>query len=472
LPLGVKSKVALSVALLLMTAGLAQLLVTGFLIERETVRLREQLMKGGLHMLRASLGDGPLGDERMQAEAASFAPLTVATYDAAGRLLRATPAGADVPRALAPERLRAAAARPDDPAFLEPYSLGHDNVAILFVPGAKRIRYLALFDRWAPHLVNRALTQGIVGGFLLSMLIGLGATRAIAQRVGRRLERGEALVDRMIAGDFDHQLPDLGEDEVGRLAKKFNAMAIDLRRHVTQLRSEQESRRRAFADWSHEIATPLSSVLGYLESLEMEDIAADPALRRRYVETAYERALALKALTEDLATLSQLDFEGLPLHRLTFDLVALVATEIRALDKRIEASGLAVRVDAQPTSIWSEVDPQRLGQVVRNLLVNALRHGGAGTRVTVRLRTLGARASIEVEDEGDGIAPEHLMHLGERFYRVDSSRSRETGGRGLGLAIARGIVEAHGGSLTIRSVLGEGTIACVELDALAGGGIA
>jgi two-component system sensor histidine kinase BaeS len=214
-------------------------------------------------------------------------------------------------------------------------------------------------------------------------------------------------------------------------------------------------RRRSFADWTHEITTPLSSVLGYLESLQMPGF--DEATRARYVDTAYERALALRALTDDLATLSQLDFDGLRLDRVPVDVPLLVELETRALAPSAGAAGVELAVGAIAPGLALLGDRQRLGQVLRNVLTNAIRHTRPGARVELRALAQGDRVAIEIEDHGSGIAAAHLAHLGERFYRPDGSRDRRTGGRGLGLAIARGIVEAHGGTLAIHSQLGVGT---------------
>jgi two-component system OmpR family sensor kinase len=456
--LHIRAKVSLSIAAVLIASGLSELGVTAYLINRETRGVREQLVRIGLRMLRA----GPPSSARWIAEFGPFQHFWVAAYDAEGRLLTANRDGA--PTQLAAEPLRKAAERPNDEVFLEPYSLGHDNVAIMRASGESSAYYVAIIDRWVPRRVNRAVSQGVLVGLLLSTAVGMAASALIMRWVRRRLREAEAVVRHIAeAGQAALPLPDLGDDEVGRLAKLFNELGQRLQRSLAELRSEQEERRRAFAAWSHEIATPLSCVLGYIESLGMEEFAADPELRRRYIATAYEQALAIKALTDDLSTLSQLDFDGFPLHRVEVDVAAIAGREIAALEQAARQAQVAVRLYSDPEGARYDGDPERLGQVVRNLVKNAIQHSPPGSEIEVRVATGDAALILEVEDHGEGILAEHLCRLGERFYRADASRSRRTGGRGLGLAISRGIVESHGGRLVLRSEPAQGTVARIEL---------
>jgi len=466
--LGVRSKVALWVTLVLVAAGIAQLAITGYLIRRDTLWLREELMQAGLSMLRSS-GDDLISQAALERKYGML-PFAIATYSSDGRLLARNRSDAEVPETLAATERTAARQNPNRPVFLEPYSLGRDNVAIMSVPEGGPVGYVGLFDRWATRKINRSVWQGVLAGFFLSTLIGVLASNAISRRIGSRLRSFEGLVDRMKEPHSTEQLPDLGEDEVGRLAKRFNRLANELQLNLSLLTSERDLRRRAFADWTHEIATPLSSVIGYLESLEMDTVAADPDKRKRYIATAHTQARALKELTDDLSTLSQLDFDGLPLSRSAVDVRRVVENEVSGLRSSIESARLELAIEASPSLMPCQMDPQRIGQVVRNVLVNAIRHSEAGGRITVRIGQSGDVHFIEIEDRGEGIAPEHLPHLGERFYRVDSSRNRSTGGRGLGLAIARGIVESHGGRLVITSTVGVQTSVRIELPSVASDG--
>jgi signal transduction histidine kinase len=259
----------------------------------------------------------------------------------------------------------------------------------------------------------------------------------------------------MASGDLDARLPGDEDDELGALARDFNVMADRVQALVVSLRAEEARQKTLFATFTHEIGTPLTSVLGYLEALAMPEVDADEATRRRYVAVAYERARQLDALADDLTTLSRLDWDGLPLDRTAEDLGALARREVEALAPEAAARPLTVRVEEG--AAVADVDPVRLGQVIRNLLTNAIRHATPGTDVVLAARVVGDEARLTVTDRGEGIAPEHLARLGEPLYRPDASRDRATGGRGLGLAISRGIVRAHGGTLEIRSTVGRGT---------------
>ena len=446
--LGVGGKVRLSLIVVLSAASLGQLGMGAHLIGRESQHLRETLMSIGLRMLRIAATQGELTQALLHAELGGVPGFAVAAYDHDGALMMVSRDDVAVPTQLDAGHRQAADARPGTPAFLEPYSIGHDNVAIMRL-SAKRIGYLGLFDRWATRRITRALGEGLLGGIVLTVLVGASAFRVLRWGIERRLRQASLVADRIAEGQFDQPPPDLGDDEVGRLARRFRALAEKLHR-------EESMRRRSFADWAHEISTPLTSVLGYLESLSMEELAADPELRRRYVRTAYEQAQALGALADDLSTLSQLDFEGLPLDRVRCDLGALAAQERAAATTEIV-------LEPMPAHLEVDGDPQRLGQVIRNLVSNAIRHSPPGTRIAIRGGRTATTVWLEVEDQGPGIAAEHLGHLGERFYRVDASRTRTTGGRGLGLAISLGIVESHGGRLSFRSELGVGTTVRLEL---------
>jgi signal transduction histidine kinase len=457
----VARRVALAVTAILVTAGVAQLAAAGLIAQRETLAIREELLTVGLRMLRLAEQEQKLSADALARELADLPGFSVVTYDERGRRIASSRSDVSAPELLDSAVLGRAKSDPDRAVALESSSLGRDNVGLIAVPAARgTVAYVGLFDRWTPRRIDRAFIQGLVGGLAVNVLIGFLATLVLARRVGRGVARAERVVERMAEGELGVRLTPQGDDEIGRLARSFNRMADRLEQQVEQLRREQETRRRAFADWTHELATPLSSVLGYLESLELGGL--DEPTRRRYLTTAFEQATAVRALSDDLTTLARLELEGLRLDRGRVDLVALAESETRALAREAEGRQVELVLDrTEPLEI--EADRQRLGQVLRNLLSNALRHTPVGRAVRVRVLCENDRAVLEVADEGEGISPADLEQLGERFYRADPSRDRRTGGRGLGLRIARGIVEAHAGTLAISSQLGKGTVARVEL---------
>ena len=221
------------------------------------------------------------------------------------------------------------------------------------------------------------------------------------------------------------------------------------------------------ANASHELRTPLASILGFAETLSEDDGAADPAMRQRFLKVMADEARRMQRLVEDLISLSRIEAEKYRLPDTSIDLAQLldeVRAELvdtqdpRAADLRI------VRGEDVPQVIG---DRAQLSQALHNLIGNAMKYGRDGTPVAVRLwRDPVGMVRLSVGDEGDGIAPEHIPRLTERFYRVDSGRSRAVGGTGLGLSIVKHIVERHRGRLDIASQIGRGTVATILLPAV------
>lgn len=215
------------------------------------------------------------------------------------------------------------------------------------------------------------------------------------------------------------------------------------------------------ANASHELRTPLASILGFIETLE--DAADDPETRARFLKVMDNEARRMQRLIDDLISLSRIEAEKYRAPDDRIDLGALVAQvwdELAALRPE-RAADIALQISTVPPVRGDRV---QLSQLLHNIVGNAMKYGRPGTPVTVALDGGGATmVRLTVSDESEGIAPEHLPRLTERFYRVDSSRSRAAGGTGLGLAIVKHIVERHRGRLDIASTVGEGTSVTILL---------
>ena len=222
------------------------------------------------------------------------------------------------------------------------------------------------------------------------------------------------------------------------------------------------------ANASHELRTPLASILGYIETLGDEKAGADADVRARFLKIMFDEARRMQRLVEDLISLSRIEAEKYRLPDRAVDLAALIA-EVR--------SELFDGQDVRSNDIVATTDPDvppvigdraQLSQMLHNLIGNAMKYGRPNTPVAVKLwRDPAGMVRISVTDEGEGIAPEHVPRLTERFYRVDPGRSRAAGGTGLGLAIVKHIVERHRGRLDVASVVGTGTTITVMLPAQA-----
>jgi len=290
--------------------------------------------------------------------------------------------------------------------------------------------------------VNRALLLAAVIAGLVAVLLTLGFSRRILGPV----EALTAAARRMEKGDLSQRVEVRSKDEIGELARAFNAMADGLARL-------EELRRNMVTDVAHELRTPLSNIRGYLEALR--DGVVEP--KREVLDSLYEEAMLLNRLVDDLQELALAEAGQLRLERRPVALADVVDRAVEAARPRAEAKGIALRIDLPEDLPLVDVDPQRIGQVLGNLLSNALTHTPPGGEVVVAARAGKAEVEVSVSDTGDGIPPEHLPYIFERFYRVNKSRSRATGGTGLGLAIAKQLVEAHGGRMEVESEVGKGS---------------
>jgi two-component system sensor histidine kinase BaeS len=281
---------------------------------------------------------------------------------------------------------------------------------------------------------------------LLSAVVGLVLSGAIARPL-RHLTRAAGAVAQ---GQLDQQVPVRSRDEVGRLSQAFNDMTCRLeaaRRVQTDL----------LANVSHELRTPLTAVKGLIETLR-DGAVDDPEVRDRFLETVENETDRLIRLVNDLLILSRADSEALSLRRQPVDLGNLARTTVAKMSARARTRQVTLLVEPSAGTPLALADPDRIDQVLVNLLDNAIKYSRPGGQVVVRMAIgPGDTAQIQVQDQGIGIPAEDLARVGERFYRADKARSRAEGGSGLGVAIARTLVEAHGGHLWLDSIEGQGT---------------
>jgi two-component system, OmpR family, sensor histidine kinase BaeS len=300
-----------------------------------------------------------------------------------------------------------------------------------------------LSDNTAHH-VNQAFTDSVLLALGLAVAAALVAAAAISAFLAVRLARPvRALSDasrRIAGGHYSARVPVQGPEEVADLARSFNEMA--------QALESSEGRRRALlSDVAHELRTPLATLEGYVEGLA--DGAIAPDIPTWEVLTSQTRRM--HRLVEDLSLVSKAEERQLDLRMTRLAPGALVNVATHAARPRFAEKGVALETTVEPQLPEVEADPDRFGEVLANLLDNALRHTPAGGRVAVGAGLCQGRIEITVADTGEGIAPKNLERVFERFFRTDGARSRTTGGSGIGLTIARAIVRAQGGEVTATS---------------------
>jgi signal transduction histidine kinase len=286
----------------------------------------------------------------------------------------------------------------------------------------------------------------------IAMSLGYFFTAALTDRI-RSLERAAQVIAR---GELGARVSIGGRDEMAQLAQTFNAMAVQLEAADRKQRDLDRLRADLIAWTGHDLRTPLTSIRAILEALA-DGLVEDPQTVQRYLRTAQTDVRALSRLIDDLFEMAQMDAGGLRLERGENAIADLVSDTLESFSELAARQGVTLAGQVDPGTDPVRLDAARIGRVLTNLVGNALRHTPRGGRVEIYARRAEDCLRVEVADSGEGIRPEDLPYVFERFYRGEKSRSRETGGAGLGLAIARGIVEAHGGEISIESQFGEGT---------------
>jgi signal transduction histidine kinase len=286
----------------------------------------------------------------------------------------------------------------------------------------------------------------------MAMVLGYFLSSTITERIGRLRSAAQRLAE----GDLNTRVRVEGRDEVASLAETFNQMAAQLQAAADKQRALERMRRDLIAWVSHDLQTPLTSMRAILEALS-DGVVEDPETVKRYLQTAQRDVRSLSALIDDLFQMAQLDAGGFPLHSAQASLGDLVSDTLESFTQLARQAGLTLEGNVDTDVDPVHMDTQAIGRVLNNLISNALRHTPPQGRVSVWARRTGRGVEVTVSDTGEGIREEDLLHIFDRFYRGEKSRNRATGGAGLGLAIARGIVQAHGGDITAESRAGRGT---------------
>lgn len=303
------------------------------------------------------------------------------------------------------------------------------------------------WTRFAEATNRSLLLAGTAAGAAGLVLVSLTSRRML-----RSVRTLNSAAQQMGTGDLSQRVPAGGRDEIGQLAQTFNAMADGLE-------NAERQRRNMVADVAHELRTPLSNIQGYVEAVRDGVLKPDEGT----LGTIHHQVLYLADLVDDLRLLAETEAEDFSLSREPGSLVDALRASIEGVRARAKAKGVGLEANLPVNSPPIEFDRTRIAQVMGNLLDNAVRHTESGGAVTVSAQVVGNTATIGVADTGEGIPGDVLPFVFERFYRADPSRARATGGAGLGLTIARQLVEAHGGSISVESVAGEGTRFTFEL---------
>ncbi|HWR07490.1 HAMP domain-containing sensor histidine kinase [Sporomusa sp.] len=351
--------------------------------------------------------------------------------------------GSGAQKILKPRRLR-------EPAIIAALPLpaagsGQQTALFLFSPvtGATRTA-LAL-----EQLLLYSLGAGILAAVLIGLLMARSLTRPLAD-----ISRAAAA---FAGGDYQSRTNAIKSDEIGQLGRTFNSMA-------SELAQIEQNRREFLSDVSHELKTPVASIQALAETM-LDGLAKKPEQRERYLASIVGETKRIGRLVGDLLDLSQLESGELTIVREKISLSELITVHCTKLMPFLEAKSLIITTELPETIPPVIADPDRLGQVLANLLTNAIRHADTGSIIAITAHPHQQQIALTVSNTGPGIPAEHLPHIWERFYRVEKSRSRGDGGTGLGLAITKKLVEAMGGTVNASSTPGEITAFTITLPA-------
>ena len=325
------------------------------------------------------------------------------------------------------------------------YLLSSGMFIVQFIPSSGTLPALpppsSPEQRFLSHVNTSLLIAGVVGA-AVAILLGLFLTRQFTKPI-RALKKGAA---RIASGDLAYRAEVKSRDEFGELARSFNSMAASLN-------SSEQSRRRLFADIAHELRTPLSVIEGTVDA--MLDGVYEP--NPDNLASIKEETGVLTRLVAELRDLTLAESGKLRVAVEPTNLAEMVQRRVSQAEVIARGKSIALKTEIAENLPRVEVDGRRIEQVVANLLDNALNHTPSGGTVTIAVLHDKDDILVSVSDTGEGIPAEHLSYVFERFYKVDNARSRKTGGAGLGLAIAKQMVELHGGRIWVESEVGKGS---------------
>jgi signal transduction histidine kinase len=299
--------------------------------------------------------------------------------------------------------------------------------------------------------VNHSLWLAVLMAGLVALLLAL----VFASTILKPIRTLEAAASQMEKGDLSQRASIKARGEIGALAHAFNTMADSLSR-------SEQLRRNLVSDVAHELRTPLMNIRGYLELLQDQVLEPTPET----LASLYEETSLLSRLVADLQDLSLAEAGQLHLARQPISLEEVISQAAQIVQPHLAQKNLTLRVHIPPDLPFIEADQERVAQILRNLLSNAIMHTSNNGEISITASVIESMVKISVQDTGVGIASEHLPYLFERFYRADSSRARTTGGTGLGLAIVKQVVEAHGGQIVVESQPGKGACFTFTLPAV------
>ena len=292
--------------------------------------------------------------------------------------------------------------------------------------------------------------QWIANGILLLIDAWVVWWRLIRRYHQYQMDHILAELHYIAQGHLDHRIPFRLKGSQQHVITSVNALVDSAVQSMNDERQIEKSKDELITNVSHDLRTPLTSIIGYLRLIEDKQYHSEEDIVK-YAHIAYEKSKQMKTLVEDLFEYTKVQQHGAPVNLMTVDLSELLEQVAASFELEGEKRGIEVTATTKPDPLKIEADPEKLGRVFSNLVANALKYGTGASYIRIAATVAGDQVAVKVANDGTKIPAASLEHLFERFYRVESSRSKATGGTGLGLAIVKSIVDLHHGQVTVTS---------------------
>lgn len=317
------------------------------------------------------------------------------------------------------------------------------------------IVFISIYNFFSQYFPSPLMKMGFV---LLSLIINIFFIKSVLETF---IIRKIKVIYKIIR---EAKLTKQEKENIDITGSTFESVSADVlewasgtQKEIESLKSLEEYRKSYVGNISHELKTPIFSILGYLHTL-VEGGINDPNINKSYIQKAINNVDRLQNIVEDLETISLLESNAVALNFIKFDIKVLTKEVFEDLEKMAFEKNITLKFkESASYTTYVNADREKIRQVLTNLIVNAIKYGNEGGNVKISFYDIDKQVLIEISDNGVGIEEKHLKHLFDRFYRVDSSRSRRIGGSGLGLAIVKHIVEAHNQTINVRSSIGLGS---------------
>ncbi len=319
--------------------------------------------------------------------------------------------------------------------------------------------------QWENALLSMISSSDVVivlGYVLLGIAVFAVSFLLLQERSISYISRISDAVRNISEGDLNTSIEVIGDDEFSAMAENLNKMVEEIRRLMDKEREAERTKNELITNVAHDLRTPLTSIIGYLEILSGQKAQLTPEVQKKYLDIAYSKAKRLEKLIEDLFGFTKLNYGKISMHVSRVDIIKLLSQLLEEAYPNFEKRGLSYELQSNVPAKVITADGNLLARLFDNLITNAIKYGAEGKRILVKVHAEEDIVQVAVANYGYVIPQEELPLLFEKFYRVEQSRSTTTGGTGLGLAIVKNIVDMHGGKITVKSDL-NGTVFTVTL---------